>query len=179
MAKSDLIRKLLAENPNLSPKEIQAAIADQGVEVSRNLCKVVRHRMLNPEKAVPASERPLRNGEVRIGHSVLRLTGKDYEIWDFLKSYVESLDEKLRDRELYSYGGPIERLPEVRDWIGAVLTWRARDRRHRILQSFLHDLRAKYPQLPPAWKRNSQKKVARKRLGENDPKTKLKKRKST
>ena len=66
MDKSAHIRVLLAKQPGLSPKAIQAALASQGIEVERNLCKVVRHRMLNTEKAVGTSERSLRAGEARI-----------------------------------------------------------------------------------------------------------------
>ncbi len=176
MDKSAYIRKLLAEQPHLTPKEIQAALGSQGVEVTRNLCKVVRHRLLNAEKAVDSSERPLRDGEARIGHAITRLSEKDFVIWDLIKSYVEALDENVRDRELHMHGGPIERLPEVREWLGAVSTWRARDRRRRILKRFLDDLRAKYPQLPPAWMRSTDKKDIPQRSSENVPETKVKSR---
>ena len=49
-----LLREILRQEPDLTPCEIQAELARQGTEVSRNLCKVVRHR----EQQSAASSKP-------------------------------------------------------------------------------------------------------------------------
>ena len=157
MEKSAAIRGILAKKPSLTPKEVQSELATKGIEVSRNLCKVVCHRERKSDGAQRSTERELRGGEVRVGGVITRLSEEDYAVWERMLTYVDSLNDKSRDRELHALSGePLRRLPEVRNWLSAVSTWRARNRRHRILQQFISDLSVKYPtKRQPKWKNNS------------------------
>lgn len=150
MGKSSQIREILDEQPNLTPKEIQDELARRGIEASRNLCKVVRHRLRNGKQAKRKAQPPeetvsLRRGERRIGHrDVVRLSEEDLAIWDHLKAHAETLDDPAL--ELHTYDGwEFEELAEVRAWIADVSTRKAKERRRAILEQFIKDLGRLYP----------------------------------
>lgn len=153
------IRRLLDEQPSLTPREIQAELASQGVEVTRNLCKVVRHRELR-KRAEPVgkldqseSKLGLRRDERQPTGQIgakrtrpFRLTGRDMKIWECMKAYADSLDDP--STELHKHGGDVvKNHPKVLKWIGAVSTWRAIDRRHEIRDQFVEDLKRLFPPL--------------------------------
>lgn len=157
MDKSAHIRRLLNEQPSLTPREIQAELASQGVEVTRNLCKVVRHRELKkrvePDENLDQSESKLGlrrderqpTGQARAKRTrPFRLTGQDMRIWECMKAYADSLDDP--STELHKHGGDVvKNHPKVLKWIGAVSTWRAKHRRHEIRDQFVEDLKRLYP----------------------------------
>ena len=110
------IRTLLTEQPSLTPKEIQAELASQGFVVTRNLCKVVRHRHLRKRAAQvkkldqSESRARLRRDERQPTGQIIRtrpfrLTGKDIKIWECLKAYADSLDDP--STELHKHGGDV------------------------------------------------------------------------
>ena len=146
MNKSAAIREVLAKKPGLSPKEIQAELSANGVEVSRSLCKVVRHRALGTKKARRSDERKLRRNEAIVERQVTRMSKADYAIWDRMKSHVALLSDKDREYELHSQqGSSMQRIPEIKKWLDAVSTWRARRRRQNIFRQFIYDLKTQYP----------------------------------
>ncbi|MAX35778.1 MAG: hypothetical protein CME33_04320 [Gimesia sp.] len=140
VSKSSQIREILRQEPDLTPCEIQTVLADKGVEVSRNLCKVVRHReQQSAASSKPPTERQLRRGETRMSRTVYRLSKEDWAVWDFVERYAKRLETP--GLELHVMDGRLIRMQrKVRQWLEAVSTRNARRRRENILDQFIVDL---------------------------------------
>ncbi len=154
--KSDHIRRLLDEQPSLTPREIQAELASQGVEVTRNLCKVVRHRELRKKAAPDKSARVAKKAGLRSDEReptgrinrtrAFRITKRDMKIWRRMKAETDSLDDP--SEELHKFDGQnLVTIPEVQRWIESAQTWRTKHRRRDICNQFIQDLMRLYP--PP------------------------------
>ncbi|MBA2116731.1 hypothetical protein [Bremerella alba] len=142
MENSAHIRKLLSEKPDLSPKELQEQLAERGIEVTRNLCKVVRHRKLNGKKRKQVFPEKLRFNErwIEDDDIIIRLTQKDLVVWDFLKKHAISLYHSSPPLSSYQFTVELENLQEVRAWIADVTSQRSRRRRLAILKYFIDGL---------------------------------------
>ena len=185
VSKSDHIRQLLGERPELTPSEIQTVLADRGVEVSRNLCKVVRHReQQSAAQSKPTTERQLRRGEIRMGRRVIRLSKEDWAVWDFVEKYAKKLENP--GLELHVMDGRLIRMHrKVRQWLDAVSTRSAKRRRLDVLNHFLELLREQIPKpetnegLPRPPRRERRTSGTRRRLTEEEREIRMKKRKAT
>lgn len=175
ISKSDQIRQLLSEQPELSPSEIKTVLAYRGVEVSRNLCKVVRHReQQSAEQDKPTTERKLRRGETRMGSRVVRLSEEDLAIWDFVERYAKKLENpgfELRVRN----GERMRIHRRVRQWLEGVSTRSAKRRRADILDQFIADLARQYP-MPESEKPKGRPPIRRRSVAESGTRRRLKKR---
>ena len=182
VSKSDQIRQLLSDQPELSPSQLQTVLADRGVEVSRNLCKVVRHReQQSAAKGKPTTERQLRRGETRMGTRVVRLSNEDLAVWDFIQRYAKNLENP--GLELHVMDGRLIRMHrKVRQWLGDVSTRSAKRRRDKILDQFIADLARQYPKpetnegLPRPPRRERRTSGTRRRLTEEEREAQMKKR---
>lgn len=179
VSKSDQIRDLLSRRPNLSPSEIQAELARQGVEVSRTLCKVVRHRQRAAKSEEGEKDRPLRQDETRMGGRVFRLSEEDRAVWRYLERFAKRLADPSLELHVFD-GRLIRRQRRVHQWLNAVSTRSAKRRRKDILDHFIEDLRRAYPKpektkgRPPIRKRSSNKPGTRRRLTEEERKCRIK-----
>ena len=187
VSKSEHIRQLLGEQPDLTPSEIQAVLADRGVEVTRNTCKVVRHReQQSAAQSKPTTERQLRRGEIRMGTRIVRLSEEDWAIWDFVERHAKKLENPRL--ELHVMDGRLIRMHrKVRQWLDAVSTRSAKRRRLDVLDHFLELLRERYPkpenkmerQRPVIKKRPLQTDTGPRRLTKKEREARMKKRKAT
>jgi len=157
--KSQAIRQVLQNSPSLTTSEVRALLNDKGIEVTDNLIKVIRHRMKKAKaeadrktenemrrfqrlSPIPQPQKKVRKttGWIDCVHSqhTHRLSAAETDLLNLLRELYRNGSEA--DLHQMPYDAE-QSIPEVREWLNEVKSFRAQRRRHRILMHFSYVLR--------------------------------------